>query len=82
MSSGHRVGRSAVHDGGPCGDPSCYRGGVSKSDNYQFKDGPCNAVDCKWPLNLPPRPHPSDISNLSKPIVDAGAIALKERRSR
>lgn len=63
-----------------CGDSSCYRGRVG-GWNYQFKDGPCGAADCKWPVDdtgdyRPRRPHFTDTP--AAPIVDAGNAALKE----
>ncbi len=61
-----------------CGDEACYRGKVADW-GYQFKDGPCNAANCKWPKDLPPRPHFTDTP--SKPIVDAGALALSQKRA-
>ena len=41
----------------PCADPTCYRGTI---DNYnmQYKDGPCQAVNCQW--EGPTRPHFTD----------------------
>jgi len=65
-----------------CGDPTCYRGRIG-GWNYQFKDGPCNAADCRWPRThadrsvahyLAPRPHFTDTP--AEPIVDAGKEAL------
>ncbi len=37
---------------GPCGDPTCYRGAEGWSGGggaIVYKDGPCQAPDCKWP---------------------------------
>lgn len=31
-----------------CRDPTCYRGRIG-GWNYQFKDGPCQSKECKWP---------------------------------
>lgn len=60
-----------------CGDPTCYRGRIA-GWNYQFRDGPCQAADCKWPPNIRPRPHFTDTP--ATPIVDAGKLALEEKK--
>ena len=60
---------------GPCGDPYCYRGASGSGfagGAGRFKDGPCNAVACEWPLDYkgPPQPQPAS------PIEDKGKLAL------
>ncbi len=40
---------------GPCGDPTCYRGAEGWSGGggaIVYKDGPCQASDCKWPWQI------------------------------
>ena len=61
-----------------CGDKTCYRGTYGLGQGYLFKDGPCDAADCQWPKDAPTRPHFTD--NPTPPIVDAGAMALLEKR--
>ena len=63
-----------------CGDITCYRGTYGLGQGYQFKDGPCDAVDCQWPKDLPRRPHFTDTP--TPPIVDAGAKALEDKMRR
>ena len=60
-----------------CPFPGCYRGAVGSQD-YQFKDGPCERTDCQW--EGPTRPHFTDTP--STPIVDAGAQALNEKKQK
>jgi hypothetical protein len=63
----------------PCGDPTCHRGSMGRW-NYHWVDGPCGAADCKWPKDLPRRPHFTDTP--TEPIVDAGAVALAEKNKK
>ena len=65
------------YDDIPCGDKTCYRGTYGFGQGYLFRDGPCDAIDCQWPKNLPTRPHFTD--SPGPPIRDAGAEALKEK---
>ncbi len=64
---------------GPCGDPTCYRGAEGWSGGggaIVYKDGPCQAATCHWPLGLTAKPHYTD--NPTPPIVDAGKVAREE----
>ena len=62
-----------------CGDYACYRGRTG-GWNYQYKDGPCQSKDCRWPKEAGTRPHFTD--NPSQPVRDAGKEALKEKNAK
>lgn len=59
--------------GAECAVASCPAGKIG-GWNYQFKDGPCAADGCGWPVGVRTRPHFTDTP--ARPIVDAGKEAL------